>query len=148
MKHIRRRIYATPTCRYDAQGNLTSTSITGGANVRNATHVIDPQTHRLSSVTSTNANFNFSYGYDVQGNITKRGARNYVFDIANRMSSATGLGTYEYDGHGRRVSVVGNDGVNRIQVYSQDGKLLYTTAGAASATKYIYLHNHVIAEVK
>ena len=58
------------------------------------------------------------------------------------------MGTYEYDGHVRRVSVVGTDGVNRIQVYSQDGKLLYTTAGGASATKHICLHNHVIAEVK
>ena len=36
-----------------------------------------------------------------------------------------------------------------MQVYSQDGKIFYagpTTAGAAK-TKYIYLHNHVIAEV-
>ena len=64
------------------------------------------------------------------------------------MSSATGLATYEYDGHGRRVSVVGNDGVNRVQVYSQAGQLLYSTAGTNAATKYIYLNNHIIAEVK
>lgn len=141
-------LWGMATYGYDALDNLTSTVITGGPNTRSASHIIDPATNRLSSVSSANANFNFSYGYDVQGNITRRGNRNYVFDIANRMSSATGLATYEYDGHGRRVSVVGNDGVNRIQVYSQDGKLLYTTAGTGSSTKYIYLHNHVIAEVK
>jgi hypothetical protein len=38
--------------------------------------------------------------------------------------------------------------VNRIQVYSQGGQLLYTAPSNGSATKYIYLHNHQIAEVK
>jgi hypothetical protein len=49
---------------------------------------------------------------------------------------------------GRRVSVVGTDGVNRIQVYSQAGQLLYVAPSGGSGTKYIYLHNHQIAEVK
>lgn len=141
-------LWGVATYGYDAQDNLVSTTLTGGANSRRTTHAIDTATNRIGAISSSNAAFNIAYGYDVQGNITRRGSRNYVFDIANRMSGATGLSTYEYDGHGRRVSVVGNDGVNRLQVYSQDGRLLYTTAGAGSATKYIYLNNHVIAEVK
>ncbi len=141
-------LWGLATYEYDGQDNLVASTITGGANARSATHAIDSLTNRLASVTASNASFTFAYDYDVQGNIIRRGSRNYVFDVANRMSSATSLATYEYDGHGRRVSVVGTDGVNRIQVYSQDGKLLYTTAGTGSATKYIYLHNHAIAEVK
>jgi len=133
---------------YDGQDNLISTTISGGTNARNSAHAINRSTNRLENVTSGNAAFSFAYGYDVQGNINRRGNRSYVFDIGNRMSSATGLATYEYDGHGRRVSVVGTDGVNRIQVYSQAGQLLYDTAGANASTSYIYLHNHVIAEVK
>jgi RHS repeat-associated protein len=45
---------------------------------------------------------------------------------------------------------VGTDGVNRVQVYSQGGQLLYanvTGSALANGTKYVYLHNHVIAEV-
>jgi len=68
--------------------------------------------------------------------------------MANRMTAAAGRATYVYDGLGRRVSVVGTDGVNRIQVYSQGGQLLYVAPSSGTATKYIYLHNHQIAEVK
>jgi YD repeat-containing protein len=111
-------------------------------------HNIDYTTNRLASITNGPANFNFSYGYDAQGNITNRGAQTYQFDLANRMTAAPGRATYVYDGLGRRVSVVGTDGVNRIQVYSQAGQLLYVAPSGGSGTKYIYLHNHQIAEVK
>lgn len=63
------------------------------------------------------------------------------------MYEATLKGTYKYDGFGRRISTVGTDGVNRITVYSQDGKVMYgAVSGATTGTKYIYLHNHLIAE--
>jgi RHS repeat-associated protein len=54
--------------------------------------------------------------------------------------------TYAYDGFGRRFSVVGNDGLNRVQLYTQDGKILQAGPAGGAATRYIYLHNHVIAE--
>ena len=69
--------------------------------------------------------------------------------IGNRMRDAPGVTTHTYDGLGRRVSVVGIDGVNRVYVYGEEGKLLYATAtgqALASGTKYIYLNRHVIAE--
>jgi hypothetical protein len=70
-----------------------------------------------------------------------------VFDQGNRIQQVTGKATYIYDGWGRRTSVVGTDGVNRVQVYSQDGQILYMKPTSAAGTKYIYLHKHVIAEV-
>jgi RHS repeat-associated protein len=84
---------------------------------------------------------------DSQGNIIQRGSQAYVFDQGNRMSSATGKATYGYDGLGHRVSVVGSDIVNRVQIYSQGGQMLYAGPTGTTGTKYIYLRSHVIAEV-
>lgn len=71
----------------------------------------------------------------------------FVFNQDNRMTSAPGKATYGYDGLGRRVSTVGTDGVNRVQVYSQEGQLMYAGPTGSTDTNYIYLHNHVLAEV-
>lgn len=131
---------------YDTLDNLTTTTINSGAKARSTVHNFDPATNRLTSVSGPTA-FNFSYGYDVQGNITQRGAQIYVFDQGNRMKSAAGKATYLYDGLGRRASIVGTDGVNRVQVYSQGGQLMWSGPAGTVGTRYIYLHNHLIAEV-
>jgi RHS repeat-associated protein len=136
---------------YDALDNLSSARLTAGGTARTTTHTVDPATNLLMGVSnSAGAGYNLGYQYDSQGNIVQRGTQTFRFDLANRMTSAVGKGTYLYDGLGHRVSVVGTDGVNRVQVYSQGGQLLYAnTSGSALAngTKYVYLHNHVIAEV-
>lgn len=136
---------------YDALDNLTSTTITGGGTARTLLHTINPATNRIDSTSGGPAAYNFSYTYDSQGNIIQRGTQGFVFDQGNRMKSATGKATYGYDGLGHRFTVVGTDGVNRVQVYSQEGQLLYvrnTSLPLATGTKYIYLHRHQIAEVK
>ena len=63
------------------------------------------------------------------------------------MTQADGRATDLYDGHGRRTSSVGTDNVNKVQVYSNDGRLMYAVRTGATGTKYIYLNNHLIAEV-
>jgi YD repeat-containing protein len=130
---------------YDALDNLSTSTISSGATARTLVHNYDAS-NKLSGITGTAA-FAFGYGYDSQGNITRRGTQNYIFDQANRMTSAGGKATYIYDGLGRRVSSVGTDSVNRVQVYSQAGQLLWSGVPGRVGTKYIYLHNHVIAEV-
>jgi YD repeat-containing protein len=116
---------------YDALDNLTSSQLTGGLGIaRTMLHNYD-SVNRLASVTGT-TNFSVNYGYDSQGNITQRGSQAYVFDMGNRMRQASGLATYGYDGFGRRTSVIGTDGVTRLQMYSSDGKLVFagpTTLG-------------------
>jgi RHS repeat-associated protein len=132
---------------YDALDNLVTSQVTGGAKARSLTHNINYGTNRLDSVTGS---YSLGYQYDSQGNIIQRGGQSYSFDIGNRMRSAPGVTTHAYDGLGRRISVVGTDGVNRIYVYSQEGKLLYaTTTGQVlgSGTKYVYLNKNVVAEV-
>lgn len=133
---------------YDALDNLTGTTISAGATARTTVHAIDPVTNRLTSISNGPAKYTFGYLYDAQGNITKRGDQFYGFDQGNRMTSATGRATYVYDGLGHRFSTITNDGVNRIQVYTQAGQLLYTALGAGVGTNYIYLGRHQIAEVK
>jgi RHS repeat-associated protein len=132
---------------YDALDNITYSQVTGGAKARTLTHTIDYGANRLDSVTGS---YSLGYRYDSQGNIIQRGGQSYSFDIGNRMRSAPGVTTHAYDGLGRRVSVVGTDGINRIYLYGQEGRLLYaTTTGQAlaSGTKYVYLNRHVVAEV-
>jgi hypothetical protein len=141
-------LWGTATYGYDAIDNLVSSAISGGANVRTLAHKIDPITNRLGSTSGGPANFNFAYGYDDQGNVIQRGNQTYRFDQGNRLSAAVGRATYAYDGLGHRFSTVGTDGVNIIQLYTQAGKLLYSGPPGGGGTKYIYLNNHVIAEVK
>lgn len=144
-------LWGNATYGYDALDNLTTSAIGGGATARSIVHTFDPATNRLTRTSGGPAAYNFSYGYDTQGNITQRGAQGYVFDQGNRMKSATGKATYGYDGLGHRFTVVGTDGANRVQVYSQEGQLLYVRSTAvplAAGTRYIYLHRHQVAEVK
>jgi RHS repeat-associated protein len=140
-------LWGTASYGYDALDNLTSMTLTGGISARSTIHNINPATNRLDSITNGPPGYNFTYSYDSQGNVKQRNAQVYVFDMANRMKSATGKATYKYDGFGHRVSVVGSDGVNRVQVYSQGGHLLYIAPSGGTATKYVYLHNHILAEV-
>ena len=131
---------------YDALDNLVSSNFSGGAGVARAmVHNYDGA-NRLMSITGT-AGFAVNYAYDSQGNIAQRGAQAFVFDQGNRITQATGKATYIYDGLGRRSSIVTLDGVNRIQMYSQDGRLMFSGPTSLTKTKYIYLHNHVLAEV-
>jgi RHS repeat-associated protein len=140
-------IWGTSTYGYDGLDNITSNTVTGGGKARSMVfNYPDPSTNRLMSASGT-AGYNFSYAYDSQGNIIQRGAQQYTFDQGNRLTSAAGLATYGYDGLGHRFTVVGTDGVNRVQVYSQEGQLLYVAPTSGAGTKYVYMHNHVVAEV-
>lgn len=141
--------WGTASYTYDALDNLTSTNLVSGATARATTHTYNTVTNRLTNIASSDPTYNLALDYDTRGNVTKRGAQAFVFDRGNRMSSASGKGTYVYDGAGRRVSTVGADGVNRVTVYSQEGKLLFfraTSTPIAAGVKYIHLRNHVIAD--
>jgi YD repeat-containing protein len=132
---------------YDALDNLRSSAV----GTRRSNHTYDlGGTNRLLSISTNDSVSN--YLYDAQGNITQRGAQGFKFDLANRMSSATGKASYSYDGMGHRTKMLASDGSTRLQIYSQGGQLWYATQSAigskpASTTNYIYLNNGLIAEV-
>ena len=128
---------------YDAIDNLRAAVV--GSRV--STMQFDA-TNRLASVITNGSTT--SYGYDAQGNLTSKGLQAFTFDIGNRMAAASIGGGYLYDGHGRRIRVVSGDGSTRMQFYSQEGQLLWSTSAggprATSNTAYIYLGGKQIAE--
>ena len=135
-------VWGTASYRYDALGNL-KTSIVGG---RSSDHIFNAS-NRLETI-NTNGVYT-GYAYDAQGNITGRGTQGFYFDQGNRMTLATGVASYIYDGHGRRTSTVNVNGGYRKEAYSQSGQMLFgqTQQGmVVRDTHYVYLGGKLIAE--
>ncbi|MDO9073102.1 MAG: RHS repeat-associated core domain-containing protein [Rubrivivax sp.] len=124
---------------YDALDNLTGSTVGG----RSLTHHIDPSTNRLTGISGS---LNLGIGYDANGNIAQLGGQGFVFDIGNRMRSATGKATYAYDGHGRRNLVWFAGGGYLHQAYTKDGKLRFAWGSSQGGRRHVYLGNRLIAE--
>ena len=138
---------------YDGIDNLKVSTI--GATV--VTRNYDAATNRLSSLSQTGGTSPgiTSISYDAQGNVSQRAGQAFNFDLGNRLMSATGKASYNYDGLGRRTRITQADGTIKLQIYSQAGQILYgvqsggpNAAATAAVTKYIYLGTREIAEVK
>ncbi|MBB2486349.1 RHS repeat-associated core domain-containing protein [Mitsuaria sp. WAJ17] len=119
-------VWGTASYTYDAVDNLR-TAVVGS---RNATLNYADGRNRLSSITVNGSTSNYSY--DPYGNITGKGGQTFSFDQGNRLSASSLGGGYVYDGLGRRVQVVTKAGETRLQVYSQDGQLLWSTTPGGS----------------
>ena len=128
---------------YDPLDNLRTSNV----GTRGITHVYDGGNRLSQLVTNGSAT---GYGYDPQGNITTKGAIGFLFDIGNRLIASSSA-SYAYDGLGRRTVQNGTDGHQRVQMYSQDGQLLYgifkPAGGVATSVRYVYLGGKIIAEV-
>ena len=125
---------------YDALDNLRASTVGG----RSLSHNIDAATNRLASLSGSQS---VGFAYDANGNLTQRGAQGFVFDIGNRLQSATGKASYSYDGHGRRIRALYADGSSKLQVYGQGGKLLFSQHSNQGSTRHVYLGDKLIAEV-
>lgn len=131
---------------YDAVDNLVYSKVVpiGAGGVRELNHNINATTNRLDSLTGMQS---LSIWYDVNGNITQRGSQTFLFDIGNRMSRATGVASYVYDGHGRRLRVAFDNGQVAQHRYTQSGKLVRTVHSSKGITRYVYVGDKVVAEV-
>ncbi|MFL5962076.1 MAG: DUF6531 domain-containing protein [Gaiellaceae bacterium] len=72
-----------------------------------------------------------NYGYDANGNETSAGSRAFTYDLANRVSTTTALGTttsYSYDGDGNRLEAS-------------------TGTGGSQRTDYLWDVNNPLAEI-
>ena len=140
-------VWGSASYGYDTLDNLRTSTISGRVSTYNygARNLLD-------SLQSTAGGFSYNYTYDNRGNLTTRGGQTFGFDLGNRLTTATNLDTYVYDGFGRRVKTTAVDGTVTVSVYSPAGQILYTrrTGGPnpPQSTQYIYLHTHQIAEVK
>ena len=69
------------------------------------------------------------------------------YDRAHRLTSITGVESYQYDAHGRRVRTTGSNGQQRYQLYSNAGVLMHTEDQRTNEViDYINLEGQLIAE--
>jgi len=70
------------------------------------------------------------------------------YDRAHRLTGVVGIESYIYDAHGRRVATVrSSDGLQRYQVYSQSGQMLYTEDQRSNQIiDYLYVDGGLVAE--
>jgi len=123
---------------YDAQDNVIHSRV--GA--RDLTHHYDAQ-NRLTNLTGSQS---IGVGYDLNGNVTQRGAQGFSFDIGNRLTSAWGKANYTYDGHGRRNLASFANGDYTHQAYTRDGKLRLAWRPTVGGTRHVYLGDQHLAE--
>jgi len=137
---------------YDPLDNLRVAD--QSATARTFRYNYDAATNRLSTIKSSGGATLYTFGYDVRGNTTAKNAQHFVFDTANRMSTADltaggGTQTYRYDGLGRRVQTTDPGTTSppmEFWVYSQAGQVLYTSEARRSRNlSYIYLNGSQVA---
>ena len=70
------------------------------------------------------------------------------YDRAHRLTSITGVESYQYDAHGRRVLTTRtSDGLKRYQLYSNSGVLMHTEDQRTSEIiDYVNLEGQLVAE--
>jgi RHS repeat-associated protein len=83
-----------------------------------------------------------TFGYDANGNLTSDGSNTYVYDVENRLATASGghTATLRYDPLGRLYEVAGTSGTTRF-LYDGDALVAeYSSAGALTA-RYVHGSN-------
>ncbi|URX62469.1 hypothetical protein KR767_20950 [Luteibacter anthropi] len=89
-----------------------------------------------------------TFNYDARGNTTAKDSQVLNFDLANRLTSIPGKGTYTYDAAGRRVKKVTPQGTT-YYAYNAGGQLMWEYDPATTnGTKYVYLGKKLIANAK
>jgi len=79
-----------------------------------------------------------SFGYDLNGNLTSDGSRTYVYDIENRLVSATPAVTLAYDPLGRLYQVTATNGAITRFLYDGDALVAEYDASGAMTRRYVH----------
>jgi RHS repeat-associated protein len=106
-----------------------------------------PATNRVSSATENNNNTT-NFTYDNAGNMTAANSTTYQWDAANRLKSVNNgsLGSYGYDGNGKRVKKTESGVTTYYVISSVLGSVLeVTSAGVQRA--YVMSGNAVVAQL-
>jgi RHS repeat-associated protein len=155
------------TMTYDGLDRLTSTDAPNLAWI-NATTMYDPLDNiRRNKVGSRTWNYVYDannrlsqlkdyttgaimrgIATDARGNIIADGAQGLSFDLANRLTAATGKESYAYDGHGRRVWINRtSDNKASFPMYSLAGQLVTEDDLRTNVTTdYVYLNGSLVAK--
>jgi len=144
---------------YDAVGNISTnkssqnlrTNYRYGYNYNSANNRLESITNFPSSPSSLTSH---TFTYDVYGNITSNGTKQYTYNEASELIKVTGpsnLTEYEYDGNSRLVKVNrGNEDVTVVAYNGATKRLFEYKAGNAeytddTLTEYYYLDSRLIA---
>ena len=121
---------------YDALGNLLTKTLGSQSLTYQYT-----SGNRLNRVTGSKS---YQFSYDVRGNVTNNGHRSFSYNLANQLGSSDGI-TYQYDGHGRRVSKT-SGGSTEYAVYGMDGTLYYRQKANGTHVDYVYMDGDLVAK--
>src|SRR3972149_1490958 len=104
--------------------------------------------NRLTEITGSK---NKTFSYDATGNTVTENNRNYSYDQNNRLvqvtENSTTLGSYVYDGQGRRVKKVAN-GQTIYFLYDQQSRLIAEADGSGDVvTEDVYLPDRPLAKI-
>ena len=119
-------VWGNASYAYDTVDNLRAATVGSRASTFN----FNPS-NQLASVTTNGSTAN--YNFDARGNLTAKGSQTFIFDLGNRLTSASLAGGYAYDGLGRRFNIINKDGSTRLQLYSQQGQLLWAEASGSGS---------------
>lgn len=136
------QLWGTESYTYDTLNNIRTLSNGGGTNNYNY-----DATNLLRSI-GNGASVLHTFNYDDRGNTTAKDNQVLSFDLANRLTSMPGKGTYTYDATGRRVKKVTPQGTT-YYAYNAAGQLMWEYDPAnTNGTKYVYLGNKLVANAK
>jgi YD repeat-containing protein len=130
--------------RYNARGDITSKTAGSGTNY---TFNYNTTTRRLDSISGSG---NWTYGYDVYGNVTAKGGTTFTYDDASNMvrDSSSATNNYLYDGHSRRYWQKDGAGKETVSMYSLAGQLVYQEEVQDKTPRdYIYLSGQLLTRI-
>jgi RHS repeat-associated protein len=131
---------------YNALDDITSWKANGIKDY--AQYVYDPNNRRLTSIRNTAGATVVGLGYDAQGNLANKNGQLYEFDHGNRLRKVTGIESYRYDAHGRRVASIGINRESIHSFYNQAGQLIQQDNARPDARKtedFVHLAGSLLA---
>jgi RHS repeat-associated protein len=113
-----------------------------------AQYVYDPNNRRLTSILNTAGATIVGLGYDAQGNLANRNGQVYEFDHGNRLRRVSGIESYRYDAHGRRVASIGINRESIHSFYNLAGQIIHQDNARPDARKtedFVHLAGSLLA---
>ncbi|HEY4093793.1 MAG TPA: hypothetical protein VGN46_19990 [Luteibacter sp.] len=136
------QLWGTESYTYDTLNNIRSLTNSSGTNTYNY-----DGSNLLASITNGGAQVH-AFTYDARGNTVLKDGQTLNFDLANRLTSLPGKGTYTYDAAGRRVKKVTPQGTT-YYAYNAAGQLMWEyDPTSTNGTRYIYLGKKLVASEK
>ncbi|KAF1007071.1 MAG: tRNA3(Ser)-specific nuclease WapA [Luteibacter sp.] len=136
------QLWGTESYTYDTLNNIRTLTNGSGTNTYNYDGA-----NLLRSI-GNGASVLHSFNYDARGNTTVKDSQTLNFDLANRLTSIPGKGSYTYDAAGRRVKKVTPQGTT-YYAYNAAGQLMWEYDPATTnGTKYVYLGKKLVANAK